>query len=182
MLFNKNGSFFVCVLPLPMSREEKRRKFHEAVLNMLYPLPISQQLPKDDNSALLNNFTEDDLGGTSSKASSSEDDDDGENEPGKLTRAQRKRLRKKNLKIDASRRGRIVGPLLPPTAVNDENFGLEKHSSPSVRPNASKTDEKPGGEVNTLNKSKVKQRRMAKKLGRESSVASHQNDNCKQDQ
>uniref|UniRef100_A0A803PE97 Uncharacterized protein n=1 Tax=Cannabis sativa TaxID=3483 RepID=A0A803PE97_CANSA len=164
-----------------MSREEKRRKFHEAVLNMLYPLPISQQLPKDDNSALLNNFTEDDLGGTSSKASSSEDDDDGENEPGKLTRAQRKRLRKKNLKIDASRRGRIVGPLLPPTAVNDENFGLENHSSPSVRPNASKTDEKPGGEVNTLNKSKVKQRRMAKKLGRESSVASHQNDNCKQD-
>ncbi|KAF4361727.1 hypothetical protein F8388_026417 [Cannabis sativa] len=79
-------------------------------------------------------FLINDLGGTRSKASSSEDDDDGENEPRKLTRAQRNRLREKNLKIDASRRGRIVGPLLPPT------------------------------EVNTLNKSKVKQRRMARCL------------------
>ncbi|XP_062073288.1 uncharacterized protein LOC133777611 [Humulus lupulus] len=179
-----------------MSRDEKRRKFHEAVLNMLYPLPPQQ--PKDENSALVNNFSEgfdpdlvtDDFGETSSNASSSDDDDDGESGSQKLTRAQRKRLRKKNLKIDASRRGQIVGPLLPPPgpAANKENFGVENQSSPSVRRNASeepasKTDEKPGsGEAGTLIKSKVKQRRMAKKLAKESLVASHQNENCNRDQ
>ena len=90
----------------------------------------------------------DDLGENSSNSSSSTDDGDGgERGSHKLTRAQRKRLRKKKLKIDASRRGQIIGPLLP-APVDDDNVGLEKES-PTVRRNAaqepaSETSEKPG--------------------------------------
>ena len=45
--------------------------------------------------------------------SSSASDDDEECAPHKLTRAQRKRLRHKKLKENASRRRKIIGPLLP---------------------------------------------------------------------
>lgn len=50
-----------------------------------------------------------------SGCSTSDDNGDGERGPEKLTRAQRKRLRKKKLKEDASRRVKIIGPLLPST-------------------------------------------------------------------
>ena len=48
-----------------------------------------------------------------SSCSASDVNDDSESGQQKLTRAQRKRLRKKKLKEDASRRGKMIGPLLP---------------------------------------------------------------------
>ena len=50
-----------------------------------------------------------------SSCSASDGNDDSESGTQKLTRAQRKRLRKKKHKEDASRRGKIIGPLLPST-------------------------------------------------------------------
>ncbi|PON40314.1 hypothetical protein PanWU01x14_298010, partial [Parasponia andersonii] len=53
-----------------MSRQEKRRKFNEAVLNMLYPLPSRQQhfdlgvvyyklvQPKEEDLEAVNNLSE----------------------------------------------------------------------------------------------------------------------------
>lgn len=95
-----------------------------------------------------------DFGETISNSSSSDDHgDSGESGSQKLTRAQRKRLRKKKLRVDASRRGKIIGPLLPPP-VDDENCGFE-NESPGVRRNAaeeaaSAIDEKPGNDFNVL--------------------------------
>lgn len=74
---------------------------------------------------------------------SSTSDDDGKNNGGesgiqKLTRAQRKRLRKKKFKEDASRRCGVIGPLLPPVYCDD--WGGEDGGSPTARRNA---DEEP---------------------------------------
>lgn len=59
------------------------------------------------------------------KSNSSSDDDAGneigESEGQKLTRAQRKRLRKKKIKEEVSRRRGIIGPLLP--EINNEENG-----------------------------------------------------------
>jgi len=64
------------------------------------------------------------------------DDTDGESGPRrKLTRAQRKRLRKKKLKEDASRRGNMVGPLLRPSTSESEGGDVETEP-PDVRRNA----------------------------------------------
>lgn len=81
---------------------------------------------------------------------------DDETEHQNLSRAQRKRLRKKKLKEEASRRGKLIGPLLPSSTSNDggpsdiagnesqsirENADEEHDGPQSVRQNAS---EKPG--------------------------------------
>lgn len=74
------------------------------------------------------------------QSGSSSGEDDGEDDCGsqKLTRAQRKRLRKKKLKEDVSRRRQIIGPLLPPSSDNDGDgdCGGAVEDTPSVRGNA----------------------------------------------
>ncbi|XP_024028349.1 uncharacterized protein LOC21396204 isoform X2 [Morus notabilis] len=174
-------------------RQEKRRKFNEAVINMLYPPPPPQARAAD---LAVNNFDQDfdsDLVSDSfEESSSSTSGDDGESESRKLTRAQRKRLRRKKLKTDASRRGKIIGPLLPAPADDDGNLALE-NGSPTVRRNAA---EKPpsiidhpdepvlsSGEPPTCakNQSKVKIRRLVKKLARKNSLAPRE-ENFDQDQ
>ena len=67
-----------------------------------------------------------------SSCSASDVNDDSESGQQKLTRAQRKRLRKKKLKEDASRRGNIIGPLLP----SEGEAGDVETEPPDVRRNA----------------------------------------------
>ncbi|XP_004289356.1 PREDICTED: uncharacterized protein LOC101294803 [Fragaria vesca subsp. vesca] len=142
-----------------MRREEKRRKFNEAVLNTLFPPPSPS--PKDEDVPF--NVSRQDIElETGSSATSGDEDDDSEGETQKLTRAQRKRMRKKKLKEDASRRKQIIGPLLP------SKIGEGENCTPDARRNASEepSDEpiQPGC---SNQKNKVKQRRKAKKLARE---------------
>lgn len=81
------------------------------------------------------------LGERESGSSATSGDEDGNGDSGtqKLTRAQRKRLRKKKLKEDTCRRKQVIGPLLPLTIDEGEN------GPPGVRRNAS---EEPGEMVN----------------------------------
>ncbi|XP_024028350.1 uncharacterized protein LOC21396204 isoform X3 [Morus notabilis] len=164
-------------------RQEKRRKFNEAVINMLYPPPPPQARAAD---LAVNNFDQDfdsDLVSDSfEESSSSTSGDDGESESRKLTRAQRKRLRRKKLKTDASRRGKIIGPLLPAPADDDGNLALE-NGSPTVRQILSDEPVLSSGEPPTCakNQSKVKIRRLVKKLARKNSLAPRE-ENFDQDQ
>ncbi|XP_009607431.1 uncharacterized protein [Nicotiana tomentosiformis] len=108
-----------------MKKGEKRQKFHEGLLRMLYPPPPSPPPQEENDEKPLHilgqginldqipDEVEDDRGSSSSGDQAS---DHGPDE--KLTRAQRKRLRRKKLKEAASRRQNIIGPLLP-TAEND---------------------------------------------------------------
>lgn len=165
-----------------MRGEEKRRQLHEAILNTLYPQLHETEDGKGPVSTANDGFdvslVPDDYGLRQSGSSTSEEDDgDGEgrleSETLKLTRAQRKRLRRKKLKEDISRRGKIIGPL--PLSSNDGESGCSsavKERSPAVRENADEDDShlsaaasnNPGGGAN---QSKLKQRRMAKRLARE---------------
>lgn len=63
-------------------------------------------------------------------AVSTSGDEEHESETEKLTRAQRKRIRKKKLREEAMRRGKLIGPLLPTTAAHCGD-------APPVRSNAS---------------------------------------------
>ncbi|XP_050384755.1 uncharacterized protein LOC126801356 [Argentina anserina] len=144
-----------------MRREEKRSKFNEAVVNTLFPPPPPSPPPKDEDVPF--NVSRQDFGlEIGSSATSGDEDGDGESETHELTRAQRKRLRKKKLKEDASRRKQIIGPLLPSTI--DEGGSC----SPDVRRNAYEepSDQPPQPDCGNQ-KNKVKQRRKAKKLARE---------------
>ncbi|KAJ9170544.1 hypothetical protein P3X46_018644 [Hevea brasiliensis] len=152
-----------------MRREEKRRKFHEALLNTLYP-PKPEPQAEDEKEPLSTpgedfdvNLIPDDYGLRQCSSSTSEDDGESDCGQQKLTRAQRKRLRKKKLKEENSRRREIIGPLLPPSN-NDsggDGSGAVDEDTPGARENA---DDSHG---NQSSGSKVKQRRMAKRLGRE---------------
>lgn len=163
-----------------MRREERRRKFHDGLVNMLYPKapPASQQ--EDENSHvkkllegsdMLRSPDPDDHSEEKTSCSSGHESEWG---PQKLTRAQRKRLRKKKLKDAASRRRKIIGPLMPqPETSIDSSAGgntLEKEPSP-VRCNAAaeKLDnetEKPGEHSASTSRNKLKHRRVAKRLAR----------------
>ncbi|KAK1589435.1 hypothetical protein Q3G72_034029 [Acer saccharum] len=124
----------------------------------------------------------------SSNSSGDDDEDDNvhgsECEPQKLTRAQRKRLRKKKLKEDASRRSKIIGPLLP-TPNNDDDGGGE-NVSPSVRQNADEecavTSDMPREIIGCSDQKKLKNRRKAKKLTRDRLKCSSSKENCSEDQ
>ncbi|KAM5576838.1 hypothetical protein ABKV19_007598 [Rosa sericea] len=145
-----------------MRREEKRRKFNEAVLNTLYPPPSPPSPPPKDEDVPLNILRQKFELDSGSSATSGDEDGTGESETQKLTRAQRKRLRKKKLKEDASRRKQIIGPLLPSTVGEGENC------TPDVRRNASEEpSDQPPQPGCSNQENKVKQRRKAKKLAKE---------------
>ncbi|KAI4324825.1 hypothetical protein MLD38_030277 [Melastoma candidum] len=96
-----------------MHREEKKRKFHEAVVNMLFPPSIDDELD-DDDSDIIPTERHDNSGDDSSSLPKEDIGDDGNTEfqNKQLTRAQRKRIRKKRLKEESIRRGKMIGPLV----------------------------------------------------------------------
>uniref|UniRef100_A0A5B7BP81 Uncharacterized protein n=1 Tax=Davidia involucrata TaxID=16924 RepID=A0A5B7BP81_DAVIN len=176
-----------------MPREERRRKFHDALVNMLYPPPPSPPQQEDDEEAaniLGHGFNVDhipDADELEESRSSSSGDDEGECGSQKLTRAQRKRLRKKKLKEAASRRRKIIGPLL--TTASDDGNDDEGNSDIKNEPQgvcrnapeeSDAISEKPGEAAACANQNKLKQRRMAKKLTRERLKSSIM-ENCHQD-
>ncbi|XP_057806801.1 uncharacterized protein LOC131021567 isoform X2 [Salvia miltiorrhiza] len=168
-----------------MKGEEKQRKFHEALLKMLYPPPSDSDKEveeKEDEQEeanliqLLNDPPEEEIENEEPSPSSSDDNDGGD---GKLTRAQRKRLRKKKLKEADSRRRKIIGPLLPASnhpshggvddasdvaegvsgdlsQVSDALEGVRRNAAANVSEEASCWNKK---------KLKIKQRRKSKKMG-----------------
>ncbi|WCJ31450.1 hypothetical protein M5689_012945 [Euphorbia peplus] len=139
-----------------MRRDEKRRKLHESLLNTLYPPPPSIAHDHIETPAPTTTFDvnliPDDYG-----LHATSDHDDGESECGehKLTRAQRKRLRNKKLNEDTSRRKQLIGPLKP----DSEGGSTREECTPQVRQNA---------DDDSCGKSKLKQRRMSKKLRKQS--------------
>lgn len=153
-----------------MNREQKRWRFNEALVNMLYPQPPPSPPPEEEEKPvkLLEeefavDLSSDDL--KKSGCSTSDDNDDSESGTQKLTRAQRKRLRKKMLKEDASRRGKMIGPLLPSTKeVGDDGCtgGVRQNAAVNVDA-ASDESEQPA----CANQKKRKHRRMAKRLAKE---------------
>ncbi|KAK7844580.1 uncharacterized protein LOC111989276 isoform X2 [Quercus suber] len=154
-----------------MNREQKRRRFNEALVNMLYPQPPPSPPPEEEEEKPVKlleeefavDLSSDDL--EKSGCSTSDDNDDSESGTQKLTRAQRKRLRKKMLKEDASRRGKMIGPLLPSTKeVGDDGCtgGVRQNAAVNVDA-ASDESEQPA----CANQKKRKHRRMAKRLAKE---------------
>nr|GLL26419.1 uncharacterized protein LOC109177932 isoform X2 [Ipomoea trifida] len=154
-------------------REEKRRKFHEGLLKMLYPSPSSPSHQRESSGEAENTHSEgldldlvpDEYENERSSSSSSASDHEGGCEPQKLTRAQRKRIRRKKMKEAASRRQKIIGPLLP--NASDVGAEIADEHPPGVRQNGHTPEE-----AWSTKQNKVKQRRMAKKLGGESSTLS----------
>ncbi|CAA3020428.1 Hypothetical predicted protein [Olea europaea subsp. europaea] len=170
-----------------MKQEEKERKFHEALLKMLYPPPPSpppQEEEEEEENKPIKSWREgvnvnqipDDL--EDEERSSSSSDHDGEDCNGaiqKLTRAQRKRLRRKKLKEESSQRRKIIGPMPLLSNANDGGNGgggdVVRKALENVRQNASvETDtvmEKSGELASCSKQNKLKQRRMGKKLASE---------------
>ncbi|KAA8531551.1 hypothetical protein F0562_006260 [Nyssa sinensis] len=120
-------------------------------------------------------------------SSSSSGDGEGECGPQKLTRAQRKRLRKKKLKEEASRRRKVIGPLLP--TASDDGKGDDgnndiKNEPQGVCSNATEESDaisdKPGEAAACTNWNKLKHRRIGKRLARERSKPSVM-ENCHRD-
>ncbi|KAL2246829.1 uncharacterized protein LOC105158583 [Sesamum indicum] len=154
-----------------MGEDEKQRKFHQALLQMLYPPPPSPppQDEEEEKKKLIEPLV--DLPGEELENEegrslpSSSDDSEGENGgSGKLTRAQRKRLRKKKLKEAVSQRRKIIGPLLPGSSDdgNDGSVDLVGNAPESVRQNAA--TEVSGAPASCSKQNKLKQRRKSKKL------------------
>lgn len=79
-----------------------------------------------------------------SENASTSSDEEQEGEAQKLTRAQRKKIRKKKLKEEAIRRGKLVGPLLP-TSTN-QCGDPDVKDPPAVRSNASERKENSGAD------------------------------------
>ncbi|KAF5463621.1 hypothetical protein F2P56_013779 [Juglans regia] len=176
-----------------MRREVKRRRFNEAVVNMLFPQPLSppQLQPNEEEKEPVNVLREDFDADLIPETGYSTSDDNGDGEPVRpqqLTRAQRKRLRKKKLKEDACRRGKIIGPLLPSTSddVGDPGGGdgdVVEKEPPAVRHSAAEnkldaTTNKSGEKAAGVNQKKLKQRRMAKRLAKEGLKSSSSVENC----
>ncbi|OIS96078.1 PREDICTED: uncharacterized protein LOC109236196 [Nicotiana attenuata] len=164
-----------------MKREEKRQKFHEGLLRMLYPPPPSPPPLEENDEEPLHilgqgiNFDQIPDEAEDDRGSSSSDDQASDHGPDqKLTRAKRKRLRRKKLKEAASHRQNIIGPLLP-TAENDrngENVSTTEEEPQGVRQNANE----PGDADSCSKQNRLKQRRIAKRLVGGSSKSTSEGD------
>ncbi|WZZ00843.1 hypothetical protein YC2023_073171 [Brassica napus] len=156
-------------------REEKRRKLHEALLETLYP-PSSPPSPSSSPSSVgfdreLYNKSQSIYSEDYVKIDSSNHEENGDESETKPSRAQRKRIRKKMLKEEAARRRKVIGPLLPTEMIEtreDSDGGEEASCVQPARLNASEKEEKVRFEGNDKTK-RVKKRREAKKLAKESS-------------
>ncbi|XP_004511817.1 uncharacterized protein [Cicer arietinum] len=145
-----------------MNRDERKRRFNEAIVNILYPPPPQDLEPIELGSC--SNVISDTFY-DSENASTTESEEKHESETEKLTRAQRKRIRKKKMKQEAILRGKLIGPLMPPTQTTqcEDDDALQ-----AVRSNASQE----GDETTCANSKKMKRRRMAKRMAKEKRVAS----------
>ncbi|RAL50763.1 hypothetical protein DM860_015910 [Cuscuta australis] len=159
-------------------KEEKRRKFHEGLLKLLYPppsLPPDHQATESSEEEAPSIIDLDIVRDESEneRSSSSSSDRDMGFEAGKLTRAQRKRIRRAKLKEGASRRRKIIGPLLPEASDEIGVSGAEivEEHPPCVRQNASSPVYCLPEEATrcTMKKNKLKKRRAIKKSGSASS-------------
>ncbi|RVW57376.1 hypothetical protein CK203_089557 [Vitis vinifera] len=196
-----------------MRRDERRRRFHDGLLKMLYPSPpppsqvlsrafsyflpftilILPKIQQEDGDKLLDISPKglddvdpepdaDDLKENSSSAS----DDDDECAPQKLTRAQRKRLRQKKLKETASCRRKLLGrSYLHQVAVilkiNLQKFHIVRLMNSLVQwENLVMFSNFYRQHPTRRNQTKLKQRRMAKKLAREREKSSNM-ENCNED-
>ncbi|KAK9163662.1 hypothetical protein Syun_004564 [Stephania yunnanensis] len=183
-----------------MKKEEKQRKFQQTLLNILYPSSPSSLSPTTvTNSTLpiLSSLTTDNPNPRPIEEEEEHDDiassdlnlnpDDGNSpsdasgfESGKLTRAQRKRLRRKKLKQEANsgRRKLIIGPLLPPSANDCDNKVVGEDEQSSVLDHG--IGEPGGGLRDCISHNKVRRRRMAKRKERGASSvdAGTQVDGC----
>lgn len=119
-----------------MGHRARHREFQAAVLRQLYPPSpshneneVKQEQIVDVLELLGNLQSEDDINANNSESPS----DSVESCSQHLTRAQRKRIRKKKLKEAASNSKRIIGPLLPakPTV---EDFSTETPKCPDAEP------------------------------------------------
>ncbi|KAG2327180.1 hypothetical protein Bca52824_009908 [Brassica carinata] len=167
-------------------REEKRRKLHEALLQTLYP-PSSTSSPSsspsppvefDDEPFDVTLINPEDYVNIDSSNNPGDEEDHGDVSETKPSRAQRKRIRKKMLKEEAARRSKVIGPLLPTEMIQtarddsvadvDGSDGGEEASCVQLaRLNAQEKDEIVNSEGNDKTR-KVKKRREAKKLAKES--------------
>ncbi|XP_010484448.1 PREDICTED: uncharacterized protein LOC104762784 [Camelina sativa] len=178
-------------------REEKRREFHEALLQTLYP-PSSPPSPPssspspvevvDDEPFDVTLINPEDYLKINSSINGEDNEIGGESgNAEKPSRAQRKRLRKKLLKEEAARRKKVIGPLLPTDGrrvfvgnasgsnVEEEDSDSEeeeaseskKTCSQPVRVNAPEKKQEKFGDNDKTRK--VKKRREAKKLAKDTS-------------
>lgn len=150
-----------------MKRKEKKERFHDALLHMLYPPPPPpEEVGTKDPPGIsvkdvdLYSFPDEwkEKRGSPSSSCADEGESDGFK---KLTRSQRKRIRKKKLKEAASSRRKIIGPVLP----------FVKNQPEGVRENAPKTldaeiqEPESGNSISSgLKETRTNRRRKAKKL------------------
>ncbi|CAL9245048.1 unnamed protein product [Arabidopsis halleri] len=188
-------------------REEKRREFHEALLQTLYPPPPSSP-PSPSSSpspvevvddepfdvTLIN--PEDYLKIDSSNHGDVNENGDESETAEKPSRAQRKRLRKKMLKEEAVRRKKVIGPLLP-TEMLQTHDGIrvgDAGGSNFEEEDSDGDEEETSGSISNIcpqliksffsclvekiddndKTRKVKKRREAKKLAKETSTSNIQ--------
>ncbi|PWA75985.1 hypothetical protein CTI12_AA238080 [Artemisia annua] len=133
-----------------MKRKEKQEKFHNSLINLLYAPPSPSPSPPDqsDHQTLI---LAREIVNSNHHPITFE----------KLTRAQRKRLRKKKLKEAACNRREIIGPQLPP---GEE--GVRRNAAERVE---SGMEHDHRGETPSC--IKVKHRRMSKKKAMEKQKA-----------
>ncbi|XP_011628031.1 uncharacterized protein LOC18446953 isoform X1 [Amborella trichopoda] len=94
-------------------KREKLSKFHESLLKQLYP-PSLPQVVSEPVGPHVQALRESSPAGTADSDESESLSENYESGPQKLTRAQRKRLKKRKLKEAASSlRRRFIGPTLP---------------------------------------------------------------------
>ncbi|ESW28693.1 hypothetical protein PHAVU_002G009800 [Phaseolus vulgaris] len=140
-----------------MNPDDRKRRFNEAIVNMLYPSSPQRERELEPAEPLIDDSASDAISGNlddgydnSSTSVNEECDSDAE----KLSRAQRKKIRKKKLKEEAVHRGNLIGPLLPLTSTHvAPHLGL-------------------GDEADCGKSVKLKQRRMAKRLAKQKGNAS----------
>ncbi|XP_077217036.1 uncharacterized protein LOC143851469 [Tasmannia lanceolata] len=106
-----------------MEKEQKRQKFHEALMKIFSPpqTPQLNQKEVEDEPPVFvrDDFNEDSIPDADDLEKGNSSSDTNEFAlPQKLTRAQRKRVRRKKLKEAASCRRKIIGPLLPSPCEN----------------------------------------------------------------
>jgi len=144
----------------------RHRQFQAAVLRQLYPPrhnenEVEQEQIVDVPEILGNLQSEDDINANISESPS----DSAENCSQHLTRAQRKRIRKKKLKEAASNSKKLIGPLLPAKPLV-EYFSTEAPICPDAEPSGLQSQERSG--ISDIGAStgqrKLKQRRHAKRL------------------
>ncbi|KAL1316118.1 hypothetical protein HN51_068364 [Arachis hypogaea] len=159
-----------------MKPEERKRRFNEAIVNILYPSspePEPEPEPEPSHQPIQQDlkpvyaFTQRSpshaISGSSDDYDNASTSGDEEHDSGtvKLTRAQRKKIRKKKLKEDAIRRGNLIGPLLPPYTHQ------VTQDAPPVRSNASTESSplhEPGDGAAPSTSNRTRKPRMAKKL------------------